>query len=137
MMKKIKCVAIMMFVFCVLSFSKSAVVFNATGWWDFPSFPMDEYKITDHRYYIPPSGINFPTNLTDKFLIDIKESKLLYFGQSRNSIGPKKDIIFGNPAYREAVRKFLEDGGTIIFDMGAPMEKDTLSFLNDIGVSIP
>ncbi|HOL49603.1 MAG TPA: DUF4091 domain-containing protein [bacterium] len=136
-MKKIRFAFGLVFVMCGIAFAKSAVICNATGWWDFPSFPLEEYKITEFRYYIPPERVNFPTNLTDKFIQDIKNSKLLYFGQSRNSIGPKKDMIFGNQSYRDAVKNFLENGGTIIFDMGAPMEKDTLSFLTEIGVTIP
>ncbi|HOM27823.1 MAG TPA: hypothetical protein PKV21_10025, partial [bacterium] len=118
-------------------FSRSAVICNATGWWDFPSFPLEEYKIKDFRYYIPPERVEFKSNLNDKFVEDIQNSKLLYFGQARNSIGPVGDMIFGNPKYREAVKKFLENGGTIIFDMGINMGKETMSFLNEIGVTLP
>jgi len=135
-MKKIWMVLFLIF-WAVNLMAKSAVICNATKWWDFPSFPLDEYKITDYRYYIPPERVNFKSNLNDKFIQDLANSKLLYFGQSRNSIGPKKDAIFSNPSYREAVKKFLENGGTIIFDMGVPFEKDTLSFLTEAGVSIP
>lgn len=136
-MKNVKYIVGVIFLFCCFVFAKSAVVINATAWWDFPSFPMDEYKIVDYRYYIPPERVNFPTNLTDKFVQDLKNAKLLYFGQARNSIGPRKDVIFGNPSYRGAVKNFLENGGTIIFDMGAPMEKETLNFLTEVEVSIP
>ncbi|MCM8785268.1 MAG: DUF4091 domain-containing protein [Candidatus Omnitrophica bacterium] len=118
-------------------FSNSAVICNATGWWDFPFLPLEEYGIKEFRYYIPPERVEYESNLSDKFIEDIKISKLLYFGQARNSIGPKKDLIFSNPSYRESVKKFLENGGTIIFDMGGIFEKDTLSFLNEIGVIPP
>ncbi len=62
-MRGIKCILGVVFLFCGFAFGRSAVVINATAWWDFPSFPMDEYKITDYRYYIPPERVNFPTNL--------------------------------------------------------------------------
>ncbi len=116
---------------------KSAVFFNATKWWDFPSFPVEEYDITEYRYYIPPSNVDFPGNLSDKFLEDLKKSKLVYFGQSRSSIGPAIDSVFGNQVYREALKEFLKNGGTIIFDMGAPRSKEAVSFFQEIGVSIP
>lgn len=139
MIKKIVGMGLCLVVIASIVHSKSAVLCNATKWWgwDLPVFPLKEYNIIEYRYYIPPEGVNFQSNLNDKFKEDLLNSKLLYFGQSRNNIGPKKDLIFSNQKYKEAVKKFLEDGGTIIFDMGATFEKDTLSFLNEIGVTIP
>ena len=81
---------------------------------------------------LPKEGVNFPSNLSDNFISDLLNSKLLYFGQ----INVNEDLLFLNEKYKEAVKKFLENGGTIIFDNHLP-SGETKKFFESIGVFIP
>jgi len=130
-MKKI--VLILWFLFLSkFLFSRSAVICNGAKFWKFPNLPIEDYFISQYNYYLPKEGVNFPSNLSDNFISDLLNSKLLYFGQ----INVNEDLLFLNEKYKEAVKKFLENGGTIIFDNHLP-SGETKKFFESIGVFIP
>ena len=80
---------------------RHATILNPNKFYVYPQYPLDEYGITEHRFF--SVGQDFPARL--------KESKLLYIAQTF-----QVEQVFGKPEYSMAVDDHLKAGGAIWFE---------------------
>lgn len=97
-------------------------ILNSNQFAIYPQYPLNEYGITEHRYF----------SITPEFFESLKKSKLLYIGQTTNP-----DIIFENPQYTKAVEEFLKNGGTVWFESFTFGRPATNKWWKSIGINLP
>ena len=97
-------------------------IFNTNQFAIYPQYPLSEYGITEHRFF----------SVGPEFLDSLKNSKLLYIGQTFNS-----DAIFEKQEYANAVKEFLKNGGTVWFESFTFGRPATTKWLKENGINLP
>ena len=97
-------------------------IFNTNQFAIYPQYPLSEYGITEHRFF----------SVGPEFLDSLKNSKLLYIGQTFNP-----DAIFEKQEYANAVKEFLKNGGTVWFESFTFGRPATTKWLKENGINLP
>ncbi|MCM8822345.1 MAG: DUF4091 domain-containing protein [Candidatus Omnitrophica bacterium] len=121
-MKKILLFSFFLLLHSVFAGNLHITIFNVNRFAVYPQYPLSEYGITEHRYF----------SVVPEFVQDLKISKLLYIGQTFNP-----DAIFEKPEFANAVKEFLQNGGTVWFESYTFGRPATTKWLKENGINLP
>jgi len=100
---------------------------------EYPAIGLDEFGLTPHVFSLGAEELGAKVDLREA----LDRSRLLVFGPPSGSARVNLDLVFANSANRNAVRSFLNRGGTIVFDGTGVAQGEITGFLAEIGVVPP